>query len=111
MGENINNVDMAERAVPRDRHMDEEKGVLDKDSQLGDNSGSNGIDHLEPATSNPQVPTADYAAQQDSSDDSEDEGATTGLGRFMSRVTSRSSIDPGPPPDGGRQAWAQCKWP
>ena len=32
------------------------------------------------------------------------------LGRALSRATSRSSIDPGPPPDGGWLAWSQCTW-
>lgn len=32
------------------------------------------------------------------------------VGRVLSRVTSRSSYDPGPPPDGGLVAWTQCKY-
>lgn len=28
--------------------------------------------------------------------------------RVLSRITTKSSIDPGPPPDGGTRAWAQC---
>lgn len=28
--------------------------------------------------------------------------------RVLSRITTKSSIDPGPPPDGGARAWAQC---
>ncbi|PNY30007.1 MFS monocarboxylate transporter [Tolypocladium capitatum] len=31
------------------------------------------------------------------------------LDRARSCVTSKSSCDPGPPPDGGLQAWTQCK--
>lgn len=31
------------------------------------------------------------------------------LDRVLSRVTSKSSYDPGPPPDGGWLAWTQCK--
>lgn len=30
------------------------------------------------------------------------------LGRVLSLITSRSSVDPGPPPDGGWLAWSQC---
>jgi hypothetical protein len=30
------------------------------------------------------------------------------LNRVASRLTTRSLIDPGPPPDGGLQAWTQC---
>lgn len=45
---------------------------------------------------------------EEEEDDDEDEGPTV-LDRVLSRVTSRSSIDPGPPPDGGWVAWCQCK--
>lgn len=30
------------------------------------------------------------------------------LDRVLSRITTRSSIDPGPPPDGGWVGWSQC---
>ena len=30
--------------------------------------------------------------------------------RIVSRVASRSSVDPGPPPDGGLVAWSQGMW-
>lgn len=108
MGDNVNSTDI-EKGHGRAYLEDEEKGAMDKEAQLGDHSGSNGS-NLERATSNPTVPTGDYVAQDNSSDDTEDdEGTPSVIGRVMSRVTSRSSIDPGPPPDGGRLAWAQCK--
>lgn len=31
------------------------------------------------------------------------------LGRVVNRVVSRSSYDPGPPPDGGWLVWTRCK--
>lgn len=41
--------------------------------------------------------------------DDADETASQGIAtRVLSRLTSRSSIDPGPPPDGGWVAWGQC---
>ena len=30
------------------------------------------------------------------------------LGQVMSRISSKSTVDPGPPPDGGWTAWMQC---
>lgn len=107
MGENINTTDF-EKENGRESGRDEEKGAMEMEAQLGDHSRSNGS-NLERATSNPTVPTGDYVDQDDSSDDADHEEAPSGLGRVLSRVTSRSSIDPGPPPDGGRLAWAQCK--
>lgn len=50
--------------------------------------------------------------EPDTSDDEEDGGeetASQGIAtRVLSRLTSRSSVDPGPPPDGGWLAWSQC---
>ncbi|KEY73490.1 hypothetical protein S7711_03658 [Stachybotrys chartarum IBT 7711] len=37
-----------------------------------------------------------------------DEEPTTVIDRVLSRVISRASGDPGPPPDGGYMAWLQC---
>ena len=31
------------------------------------------------------------------------------MNRVLSRITSKSSVDPGPPPDGGVLAWTQCR--
>lgn len=112
MGENTNTTDV-EKSSRTSGLEDIEKGQVQKEPQLGDHSGCNG-NNLERATSNPTVPTGDYANRgENPSEDSEDEDEpTTGLGRIMSRMTSRSSLgDPGPPPDGGRMAWAQCWFP
>jgi hypothetical protein len=50
--------------------------------------------------------------EPDTSDDEEEGGeetASQGIAtRVLSRLTSRSSVDPGPPPDGGWLAWSQC---
>lgn len=44
-----------------------------------------------------------------SDDDTDLDRSPSVLDRVVSRVTSHSSIDPGPPPDGGWLAWSQCK--
>lgn len=36
-------------------------------------------------------------------------GATGALGRVLSRISTNASWNPGPPPDGGRNAWIMCK--
>lgn len=52
----------------------------------------------------------DAASSQDddSSDTDNETEAASVLDRVVSHITSRSSIDPGPPPDGGWLAWSQC---
>lgn len=46
---------------------------------------------------------------EEDEDEDEDDTANQGIAtRVLSRLTSRSSYDPGPPPDGGRAAWSQC---
>ncbi|KAJ2960684.1 hypothetical protein NQ176_g11039 [Zarea fungicola] len=51
----------------------------------------------------------DYGSGDESDDENEDATSPTGvLGRVLSRMTSKSSVDPGPPPDGGWVAWSQC---
>ncbi|ATY64748.1 Major facilitator superfamily general substrate transporter [Cordyceps militaris] len=49
---------------------------------------------------------------EDSRHDDDDDGAPAGgdsvVGRVLSRITSKSSVDLGPPPDGGCVAWTQC---
>lgn len=32
------------------------------------------------------------------------------VNRVLSRIASRVSVDPGPPPDGGFRAWSQCEY-
>lgn len=60
------------------------------------------------------------ASDTEDDDDDDDAGNADGGGddgvasqsiisRALSRLTSRSSFDPGPPPDGGWVAWSQCK--
>lgn len=46
---------------------------------------------------------------EDGDDDSHDEETPGVISRVLSRITSKSSVDPGPPPDGGVVAWTQCK--
>lgn len=45
---------------------------------------------------------------QDAGNYDDENDRPTVLDRVLSRVTSRSSIDPGPPPDGGLRAWCVC---
>ncbi|KAI1458557.1 MFS general substrate transporter [Annulohypoxylon moriforme] len=40
--------------------------------------------------------------------DTEADGMTGALNRVLSRISTRSSWNPGPPPDGGRVAWLAC---
>lgn len=49
------------------------------------------------------------SVDDDQSEDEEVDGAPSILDRVASSVVSRSSYDPGPPPDGGWLAWSQCR--
>ena len=46
---------------------------------------------------------------EDDDDDDEDDAEPSVMDRVLSRMTSRSSVAPGPPPDGGWNAWSACK--
>ncbi|KAI6783654.1 Major Facilitator Superfamily [Emericellopsis cladophorae] len=59
------------------------------------------------AEHHPSLPEADDGHDDESSSDEGGDQPSI-LDRVLSRVTSRSSVDPGPPPDGGMQAWSQC---
>ncbi|KAF2732259.1 MFS general substrate transporter, partial [Polyplosphaeria fusca] len=61
--------------------------------------------HLEPSI-------ARSPATQDTSLPQPKSSASTALGRVTSHLTTRSIINPGPPPDGGFRAWMQvaCAW-
>ena len=57
-----------------------------------------------------QQPRARDGDDGDNGSDGEPLGHNTSiLHRVVSRVTSRSFVDPEPPPDGGWRAWAMCK--
>ncbi|KAJ6788924.1 hypothetical protein PWT90_00135 [Aphanocladium album] len=80
-----------------------------------------GQDALAPACSRiSSCAAAEDQARRHANDEEEDEdedddsnhqgGAATGgaVGSVLSRITSKSSVDPGPAPDGGWVAWSQC---
>lgn len=59
----------------------------------------------------PEMQSTDPEDQYTTSDDDDEDANNqpqTVVSRVLSRMTSKSSIDPGPPPDGGARAWAQC---
>lgn len=61
----------------------------------------------------PITTTSSRVPDEGHPDDDDDDGDSDvrpqgAVGRVLSRITSKSSIDPGPPPDGGLKAWAQC---
>lgn len=47
-------------------------------------------------------------SDQDNDNNDPRNGESGVLGRVLSRVASRSSAQPGPPPDGGWESWSQC---
>lgn len=66
-------------------------------------------------TTSSRVPDEGHPDDQGEDDDDDDDDdvnsdvrAQSAVGRVLSRITSKSSIDPGPPPDGGLKAWSQC---
>lgn len=42
--------------------------------------------------------------------DTETQGVVGAVGRVLSRISTQSTLNPEPPPDGGKAAWIACKW-
>lgn len=42
--------------------------------------------------------------------DTEAPGVAGAVSRVLSRISTKSTLNPGPPPDGGKAAWIACKW-
>ena len=60
-------------------------------------------------TTSSRVPDEGHPDDDDDDEDADsDIRPQSAVGRVLSRITSKSSIDPGPPPDGGLKAWSQC---
>jgi MFS family permease len=78
-------------AVGGSRTSDEETKRVDTTKGHGDDAVDNG----------------EAQAQRQENEEVEIAGDTV-LGRALSRISSRASGDPGPPPDGGWVAWTQC---
>lgn len=107
MGEHMS-PEVAEKQSQDARHSDGEKNVTDKETRPVDEIYSSNSD-IEHTAGLPVARAERPDAHGEDSDDVDDDGAPSVLDRVVSRVTSRSSIDPGPPPDGGWLAWSQCK--
>lgn len=74
------------------------------------NSSSDPDDGAVPVKSETALEGADTASEdEDNGNDAMANGSIAG--RVLSRLTSRSSVDPRPPPDGGWRAWSQCRYP
>lgn len=41
--------------------------------------------------------------------DTEAPGVAGAVNRVLSRISTKSTLNPGPPPDGGKAAWIACK--
>lgn len=72
--------------------------------------GSKNIEQLQKSERH-TTPTRQLSgvADEESVDEEDAEGTPSILDRVVSSVASRSSFDPGPPPDGGWLAWSQCE--
>ncbi|KAL8668170.1 MAG: hypothetical protein Q9202_000148 [Teloschistes flavicans] len=76
--------------------------MVDKPCAIGNNHA------LTNPSADPSVPH-DHGSSDDKDISHTLEDRETGMDRVISRITSRSSYpDPGPPPDGGLQAWTQA---
>lgn len=115
-----------EKAHPSSRHPDhittDDNACLAFDGEKDCQGWAAGQDALAPACSRISSHAGgaedqgrfEAAEHEDDSgsdhDDRADAAAAGGVvGRVLSRITSKSSVDPGPPPDGGFLAWTQCK--
>lgn len=104
----------------RDNATTNEAACLGSNEEKACEGWAAGQEALAPACSrtNSHVRAAEDEGHNDARSDDEDDdhqhddgvgGGGGVVGRVLSRITSKSSIDPGPPPDGGWLAWTQCK--
>ncbi|KAI0893157.1 MFS general substrate transporter [Annulohypoxylon nitens] len=62
----------------------------------------------EQTTGSPAEVVEDWQIPPEPNLNTEAEGMTGALNRVLSRISTKSSWNPGPPPDGGRVAWIAC---
>ena len=81
---------------------------LEKDVHNGEQaSSSRSDDEGQCSIDSPETEPTSKEAQDAGVKSSKEPGTGGVLAKVLSRTTSRISIDPGPPPDGGLTAWTQ----
>ncbi|KAI5859901.1 MFS general substrate transporter [Durotheca rogersii] len=92
----------AEDEAREARHRNQDRQVPErtrKDEETGGDGDSDGVTE---APENWQIPPEPDPL------DTEADGVAGVVNRVLSRISTRSSWNPGPPPDGGRVAWLMC---
>lgn len=81
---------------------------LEKDLHNGERASSSRFDDEEQSIiASPEILSPSKEVQDVRIETMNEPGAGGVLAKVLSRTTSRISIDPGPPPDGGFKAWTQ----
>lgn len=82
---------------------------LEKDVQHGERgSSSRSDDEAQSINTSPEKDSSSKEVQPTEVRTIDEHGPGGVLAKVLSRTTSRISIDPGPPPDGGLVAWTQA---
>lgn len=97
--------DLEKRSVP-DMFHNEKDPVSKPRQKIGsphsqDNNEKNDDEEARPGEDRDGIDEGD--------EDDDEDGSPSFMDRVLSRVTSRSSLEQGPPPDGGWVAWCQCE--
>ena len=89
--------------------IDSASADLEKHTQYGERaSSSRSREEGQSSIISPDInPIPDKGQSMEVKRINEQPGSGSALAKVLSRTTSRISIDPGPPPDGGLAAWTQ----
>jgi hypothetical protein len=100
-----------QQVAEADQHAHDGSSSAEKRSLPDEVVSSSSDPEVEPIpVKNERAQDGTDTASEDEDDDSNHTANPSAVGRVLSRLTSRSSVDPGPPPDGGWLAWSQCKY-
>jgi hypothetical protein len=82
---------------------------LDIEKQRTQDAASQKVQNMGEAPSNSSEDDDQWKVELEPDFDTTASGAAGALNRVLSRISTNASWNPGPPPDGGRQAWLMCK--
>ena len=88
--------------------MDSPLADLEKETHHGERPSSTGSDEEgQSGITSPEIDSSSKEVQDVGVKAGNEPGPGGVLAKVLSKTTSRISIDPGPPPDGGLRAWTQ----
>ncbi|ORY60914.1 major facilitator superfamily domain-containing protein [Pseudomassariella vexata] len=92
----------AEGGVPPDLEQQAAFADVDQDAPPGDDEGE------KPTENSPVDGEEQWTTPPEPVLSTDVEGPSRAVSRVLSRISTKSSSNPGPPPDGGHEAWLAC---